>query len=405
MKKFFIILCLFLLCACSGEKEDQYTDEEYIEPINEVEVFKYLKDDLYTLLYKANGGVEIPSYILDFLGKELVDYKAIDYYGNEVDLNDYKDKNLIFEIAGNWCSHCKEQAKLYTDKILEKYKDVVFIQFFNEGTNEQIDSFYKEIGMDLPKNIIIIPEDKNLSNLILSNYNPQYYPAFLLFKDGKLSFVKTSSLTPEQMELSYDVAFKNPLTKEDLIDNDGNSIFKHRRNKEDVIADLSLSNYSLLKSLDNDNVTIDNTLKFIGKDFDFYSQYENDSTFKSEVDFLNYADRELVIIYLSENNDETIKLINECYKDNEDVSIIVLNVTDENNDELAIKLDAPLVSILNQVPRILNQISFYSFPSAVYVQKGIITGCYSNIKDVDSFKLSTNIFLKDNCIALVKNNH
>lgn len=405
MKKIIIILFILLLTACSSKKEEEYKEEEYIEPINEVEVFKYLKDDLYTLLYKANGGIEIKSNILDFFGKDLVDYKGKDFYQNEIDLNNYKDKNLILEVAGNWCSHCKEQALLYTDAILEKYNDLVFIQFFNEGDINQIKAFYTEIGMDIPDNIIIIPQDKNLSNLILSNYNPEYYPAFLFFKDGKLSWLKTSSLNTEEMDLCYDVAFKNPLTKEDLIDNNGNSIFSYRRNKEDVINDFSEANYSLLKSLDNDGVTIDNTLSFIGKEFDFYSQYENDSTFSSEVDFLDYVNKELAIIYVSEINDENIRLINECYDNNKDISIIILNVTDENNEELAAKLDPPVVSILNQVPRVLNQISFYSFPSAVYVQKGIITGCYSNIKDVDTFASSTNIFLKDNCIALVKNNH
>lgn len=44
---------LLFLVACNSK--DTNNDNKYIEPINEQEVFSYLKDDLYNLLYKANG--------------------------------------------------------------------------------------------------------------------------------------------------------------------------------------------------------------------------------------------------------------------------------------------------------------------------------------------------------------
>ncbi|MBR2578288.1 MAG: hypothetical protein IKE38_05075, partial [Erysipelotrichaceae bacterium] len=345
----------------------------------------------------------VPTYILEYLGNGLLDYVLTDINGQRIDLNDYRDKHLIIEVAGSWCSHCKDQALLYTDELLEAYPDIVFIQYFNEGSINEIKGFYAEIMHPLPDNVMIIPEDAEFSSRLLSTYNPKYYPGFLLFNEGRLSWIKVSSLTKEEMDLVYDLAYVNSLSKDDLTDEDGTSIFSYKRTKNDVISDLGEENYALLKSLDNDGRTIDNTLSYIGKDFGYRSQYENESAFTAETDFLDYEERDLVIIYCTVPDERSVRLINDFYAANPDVGVLVLNVTDQDNEKMAELLDPPVVSIMNQVPRILNEIVFDSYPSALYVKKGIISGAFSNIKDISLFNRSVDIFLRDTSIALVRN--
>lgn len=402
MKKILIIIMLLFLAACNSK--DTNNDNQYIEPINEQEVFSYLKDDLYNLLYKANGNKEIETYLLEYLGNDLIEYSAYDINDHIVDFNNFNDKKVIIEIAGTWCNHCKEQSLYHNEELLDKYKDITFIQFFNEGNKNQIKAFYAEIGKTIPDNIIVIPEDNILSNLILDSYNPKYYPGFLFFNEGKLSWVKISSLTVDEMDLCYDVAFNNNIFKDDLVDKDNVSIFTHKRGLEDVKNDLSESNYKLLESLDNDGDTIKNTLSFIGKEFDFYKQYENASDYNCDINFLDYLDSDLVVIYFNQSDESKVKLINDFYDSNTDIDIIVLNITDEDNEELSLKLKPKLVSIMNQVPKMFNEVVFKEVPSALYIQKGIITGAFSNINDLDLFNQSVDIFLKDSSIALLKNN-
>ena len=217
MKKLLILLlALCMLGGCSKQEApiDDETDKTvYIEPVNDVDVFGYLKKDVYDRLYKANGDKEVESYLLEYIGNDLIDYELTDIDGNTFELSDYKVSSLIIEIAGNWCSHCKDQALQYTDELLEAYPDLVFIQYFNEGDADEIKAFYAEIGHPMPENVIIVPEDNEFSSRLLSSYNPKFYPGFLFFKDGKLSWIKTSSLSREEMDLCYDVAFNNVLNK------------------------------------------------------------------------------------------------------------------------------------------------------------------------------------------------
>ena len=406
MKRLILALTFLLLVSCADKTipDGPQPAESYIEPVNDIEVFEYLRKDLRELLYKANGDEDVSTYILEYLGNDLLDETLTDIKGNTIELSDYLDKHLIIEVAGNWCSHCKDQALLYTDEVLEAYPDIVFIQFFNEGSVNEIKAFYAEIAHPLPDNVIIIPEDPGFSSRLLSTYNPKYYPGFLFFNEGKLSWIKVSSLTREETDMLYDIAFTDSFTRDDLLDEAGNSIFSHKRTKDDVRNDLSEENYGLLESLDNDGRSIDNTLSYIGKDFGYHSQYEDESSFTAETDFLDYEDRDLVIIYYNVPEEGSVQLINDFYNANPDVGVLVLNITDEDGERMAEVLDPPVVSIMNQVPKILNEIVFDSYPSALYVKKGTITGAFSNIGDISLFNKSVDIFLRDTSIALSRNN-
>ncbi|MDO4501263.1 MAG: hypothetical protein Q4B60_08365 [Erysipelotrichaceae bacterium] len=400
MKKLLILLLTVLLGACSSNTVDE-KKETYIKPYKEEEVFKYLNDDIYSILYSANNENEIETYALDKLGLDLPSYVLTDVYGNRVDLSEYKDKKLVIELSAYWCSHCKDQALLHTDKILEKYEDLIFINYFNEGDIEGIKAFYKDIGMDVPDNVICIPYDEGFSNLILNEINPKYYPSFLSFNNGVLTYVKGASFTTTEFDKAYDVMFNNPYTREDLVDYEGNSIFEHTRTKEDVKKDLG-DKYLLLEEIDNDEYSINLSLTIMGKDIGYLDQLSDESNFKSEVDFTDYENKDLAIISLYKPDDKSVELINQLYRENEDIEIIVLDVADDYTKEMADKLDCKVVSIMNQVPKTLNDISFLVYPSAIFVRKGIITGAYSNILNKEMFKRAKEIFLGENSIAIIK---
>lgn len=408
MKKLLVSLLLILLTACSAQAiDDKPIPEikEYIEPSSDVEIFDYLNKETHDLLYKANNNEDIKAYILEYLGKDLVDYTFTDYYGNQYNLGDFSDKKLMIEVSANWCTHCMKQASEYNDDLLANYQDICIIQYFNEGNKELIDAFYKEIGKPIPSNIIVVPEDEMFSNLLLSNYNPMYYPGFLLFNEGKLTFMRIAEFTKEEMDLAYDVAYNNALDLNKLTDENGKSIFTYRRSTNDVKEDLSEENIHKLEQLDNDHYTVNETLKFMGRKFDFYNQLENDSNFNAETNFLEYEDKNLVIVYLYEPDEQSIQLINDYYDGHgEDISVVVLNTADLGCEKMAEQISPPVISIMNQVPEILNDINFVSYPSCVFVEKGTITGTYSNIENIEMFNKATDMFIGDNSIALKNNN-
>ena len=406
MKKILTILMLFLLCACNEKEliDDNIENNNFIEPVSEIEVFEYLNDDTYNLLYKANDYEILDTISLKNLGKDLVDYTLYDYYGNVVNLNDYKDTKLVIELVTSNCSYCKNEAMTYIDDLKEGLGDITLIQYFMIGDSDGINSFYKEIEKDIPSNIIVIPCVKDFSSLIQKTYDLKATPTFLFFTNGKLSWYRVGLTSTNELNMFYDIAFENALDLNALVDKEGKSIFSYLRTSEDVKNELSDKNYQKLLDLDNDEYTISMTLDNIGKTFDFYDQLDDESSFTSEVNFLDYLDSDLMIVFVEDLSGEQVLMLNSFYQNNKDIEIIVLDTSDEDTKEKADKLDAKVVSIMNQIPSFLNEIDFVAYPSCLYIKEGIITGVYSNIESLEKLEESVDIFLKDTCIALTKNN-
>ncbi len=405
MKKILIILMTFLLCACTQEEasnnEETYT---FIESINETEIFDYLNSDTYNLLYEANNQEILDTTSLKNLGKDLLDYTLYDYYGNVVNLSDYKDSKLVIELVADYCSYCKNETMTYIDDLKESLGDITLIQYFMSGDSEGIESFYKDIEKAIPNNIIVIPCVKDFSSLMQNTYDLEATPTFLFFNNGKLTWYRVGTTSTYELNMFYDIAFENVLDLNDLVDEDGNSIFSYLRTSEDVKNDLSEDNYQKLLDLDNDEYTTSMTLDNLGKTFDFNNQLDDESSFTSEVNFLDYVDKDLMIVFIEDLSDEQVTMLNDFYQNNNDIEMIVLDISDEDTKEKADKLDAKVVSIMNQVPSFLNEIDFITYPSCLYIKEGIITGVYSNIENLEKLEESVDIFLKDTSIALTKNN-
>lgn len=413
MKKILTILMMFLLCACSSnaisvdydEDETSVTQSEFIEPTSEPDIFNLLNYDTKQLLYNANGKEDVDTYVIKNLGKELIDASLTDYNGNTINLADYKDKKLVIEVVASWCSHCKEQASTYNDYLLEALgDDVTFIQYFANGDKSNIDAFYSEVGIDVPSNIVICINNEEVTNKLLTEYELSLTPSFYFFDSGILTWEVTGTLDSTNYELFKDIAFNKALDLSTLTDSDGKDILSYIRSEEDVKKDLSEANYSKIEALDNDGYTTSLTLKYMGSDFGFNNVLSNESEFTSEVYFSDYVNSELIIVFINEYNADYIKMINDFTSKHSDINVIVLNTSDENNDQIASAVDAKVVSIMNEVPEVLNDINMSAFPSALFIKEGTITGAYSNIESSDKLFEAYNLFLTDNSIALLANN-
>ena len=272
------------------------------------------------------------------------------------------------------------------------------------GDKEGIDAFYKEVEKDIPDNVFVVPSVKEFSDLVQNTYDINATPTFLFFNNGSLTWYRVGPTSSYELDMFYDIAFNDGFNLNNLTDEDGNSIFSYLRTDEDVKNDLSAENYQKLVALDNDNYTVSMTLSNMGKTFDFTDQLDDESVFYSEVNFLDYINSDLMIVFVDELNDDEVNMLNAFYQNNKDVEMIVLDISDENTKEKADSLDANVVSIMNQVPSFLSDVDFINFPSCLYVKEGTITGVYSNIESLEKLEESVGIFLKDTSIALSKNN-
>ena len=407
MKKVALILLIFLLAACNTNSSDIKNDTEtleFIKPIEDKEIFSYLNDDAASILKSANSGKSMSNKALENLGKTLPDLTLKTIDNKEVKLSDYQNQKLVIEVVSIYCSHCKDQTYKYTDEMLDLLDGVTFIQFFIDGQEDSIKSFYKEINKDIDSRVLVCTKDDDFNAYLKNTLDVDATPTFLFFNNNALSFFKVGLLDIESFNNLYDVAIENAFDISNLTDSEGNSIFTHIRTSDDVLKDLSEDSYNKIKTLDNDDSTVNLTLNNIGKAFDFTNQLDDESSFTSEVNFIDYINSNLMIIRVSEYDETFFDLLNEFYKENKDVKMIVINMSDEDNQKMADKLDMPFCSVLNQIPEKLNEENLGTNPACIFVMQGIITGIYSNIDSLDDLTLAKNTFLTDQSIALVKNN-
>lgn len=156
-------------------------------------------------------------------------------------------------------------------------------------------------------------------------------------------------------------------------------------------------------SLDNDEKTTYLTLKHIGQTFDFNNQYNDESNFRSEIDFnVDYTNDQIAFIMMSGYDEELINTINSFYETNKDIKVFVINTSDKDNEKIADELKAPLASIMNKIPKFLDSGELGNYPSVLFVQDSIITGIYSNFDTIDNLNSAKELFLGTNSIAIAK---
>ena len=401
MKKIILVLLLILFGCSNTETTNELT---YIEPVKEGKLFDFLNADTKALLKDVNNGQDVENTTLKNLGKDLPDYDLDTINGDVVKLSDYSNSKLVIEVVSTYCSHCKEQALNNNPYIVSNHSDVTFITYFVNGDIDSVNAFYKEIGVEHnnPNELITIKNER-LNDYMSQNYSFNATPTYYFFNKGKMTWCNVGTIDKEDFESLYEFAFNTKFDTKDLTTDDGTSIFDYIRSIDDVKNDIDEDKYNKLVSLDNDEKTTYLTLKHIGQTFDFNNQYNDESNFKSEIDFnIDYTKDQIAFIMVSGYDPELIDIINSFYETNKDIKIFVINTSDKDNEKIADELMAPLASIMNKIPKFLDSGELGNYPSVLFVQNSIITGIYSNFDTVDNLNSAKELFLGSDSIAIAK---
>jgi len=422
MKKLLTLLTVLLFLTGCGSNSTKSASKEidtskYIDRAVLVNYVDFLNDETKAIVKAAdtteNG---ISNKDLLRLGKPLCAIKVTDYNGKELNFVDLQNKKVILEVVAEWCGNCQSQAKNLTPKLLETLpSDVVFIQYFNVGTVDQINEFYKKLEMPVPSNIIILPQNDELKNYLTNDLLLEYYPSFLFFNNGILTWSSWGDFTSDSYKKVEDIAFKNPLDLSKLVDNDGNTIFANGRSTADVMEDLSEESINKLKAIDpkGNNASLNTTLKIIGTPIDYskISKVDKNDTPLIE-DFSKYKDEDVIVLYTTIDPDyieSDYKLFNEIIAANPDQKFIVLlKQTDEgtkNNIKYNNEIVGAEVSMGEaNVPDDLLDLQIDRVPVAVFVEKGVVTGAITAIENADMVKNNISVFFGDGSVALKSNN-
>ena len=401
MKKIILVL-LLILFGCSNEQASNTVT--YIEPVKEGKLFDFLNADTKALLKDVNNGQDAENTTLKNLGKDLPDYDLDTINGDVVKLSEYKDSKLVIEVVSTYCNHCKEQALNNNPYIVSNHSDVTFITYFVNGDIDSVNAFYKEIGVEHnnPNELITIKNEK-LNDYMSQNYSFNATPTYYFFNKGKMTWCNVGTIDKEDFESLYEFAFNTKFDTKDLTTDDGTSIFDYIRSIDDVKNDIDEDKYNKLVSLDNDEKTTYLTLKHIGQTFDFNNQYNDESNFRSEIDFnIDYTEDQIAFIMMSGYDEELINTINSFYETNKDIKVFVINTSDKDNEKIADESKALLASIMNKIPKFLDSGELGNYPSILFVQDSIITGIYSNFDTVDNLNSAKELFLGIDSIAVTK---
>ncbi len=370
MKKLVLVLLCLVLCSCTKTNEEI----TYIEPVNDLYLFDYLKEDVQDVLFKANGYDTVENNYLKMIGEKLPEDLEVETYdGSILNFNDLKDKTVILEAVANWCTHCQDQTK-NNNPDLEDMDDVVFIQYFNVGDKEEIKTFYEEIEMEIPDNIIIIPHDDNLKEYV-DSLHPLYYPSFFIYRNGILFFATSASLTYD------DYAIIRSIDNIDLLDENGQDVRNLLRDRYALYDDLSIDDQAFVDSLSSDNKSL--LLNNIGKKVDYSDTYifhNNDLYNISDLSF--YQDKNVIFYYLmldGEDDQQKVDDLNTFISENKNLEVIaVLSEGSHSSiffyEGLERQIDAVVTTSDSDLPKVIYNFDFETYPAFVFVEKGTITG-------------------------------
>lgn len=410
LKRILILLIACLLCSCSKEVPKDEDSILYIEPVRSVRIFDELDPELQNRIRMASGDSDPGNYKFRMLFKDVYDGQLQDIDGETISLRDYD--RLFVEVVSVKCSHCKKQLE-YIDEFSRK-QDVTLLQYFNVGDRDQIIAFYEEAGVAIPENIIIVPNDADFKDYLLKELGIELYPTMLSYYDGKLSFIFDGEMDMEQYEKFYDISFVNRLSEEDLVDEQGNSIIKKERTIDDVRDSLSQDNLSRLQELDNDGITSEFTFSIMGSVFDYDSKDAGkNGAFINEIDdYERYRSSRTVLIYVSLKNTQEVhkvEYVNELIKGHDGYEFIVVLVEGMDSSSVIlsnmnVKFSCPVVSLSADLPQGFYIPTRAEYPYAVFVDRSVVTGGYSNIESKEKFAEALDLFLSEDSIAYVKNN-
>lgn len=409
MKKIICLLVtLLLLCSCSY-KNPKHSIDEYVKPLNEVNFYNELADDIKETLDPLYGSVTVNNNLLQMVDKKLTDLIVEDYYGNTINFNDYQDENIILEIVQYSCEHCLKQVPL-TENIVNN-EGITFIQYFAWGDKEQIDDFYDRANMSMSDKVIVIPQNDELSSYVTS-LEVDSTPTFLFFNHSKLTFACIAELSYPMYQNIKEYAYKdNTYSINDFVNNEGILVFDLNRSYDDVLNDLSTINKDKLAKIDNSEEI---TVNVIGKELKLNELYEaNENPIYTIDSYEKYYDKPFVVFYIGyikNNLEKDVAIVNEFAEKHKDLNMltILMDTKDLQTSSLfkdrKLKLSTDVVSSNAEIPKQFLDTSVVSYPAALFIQDNVFTGGCHSFASSETLERAYETFLGEESIALISNN-
>ena len=409
MKKLLCVLLFLFFSACA--KEDiEPVKEEYIDPVKDVFIFAEVDSSLQKRLKEAHNGFDYRNYQFAMMYKDICSGVITDIDHKVYDLDQYE--NIVLQVVSTECEHCHRQIEII-DRFL-KETDALFIQYFNVGNASEIKDLYEELDVEIPEGLCVVERDEDLKDYIKDYLKIEKYPTLVCFKNGKVSFCAEGETDPETFLKIDRIAFHELIQKEELVDSRGIDLLTLNRSMEEVKNSLSVANQKKIEELDHDSYTEELTYRLIGNPLDFTKTAGNGSgIYVSDIsDFVPYEQEELVLIYtyLRDNSEtEKVDYINELIDSNDTVKYIVVLIEGAESSSAALRnmkngFHCPVVSILGYMPDDFFRFGLIAYPTAVFVEKGVFAGAYSDIENKEKFNQAIEMFLGDDSLAYKKNN-
>lgn len=186
-------------CASQTTEENTTPKEETVHvSVYRGEYLNLLDADAVNEIYGM--GFSLDDGEVAMLGADLSSFTFTDYDGNEVHLP--TSGPYVVEILGSWCQYCQRLTKEVLQEALDE--GITVYQFFLSAENEDIDSFYSEVGFDRPEGVVALRNCSDFEDWINEKGISSVPQSLFVNEEGKVSMSHIGYTDYEAFKELYD---------------------------------------------------------------------------------------------------------------------------------------------------------------------------------------------------------
>ena len=219
------LIALLALSACGNN-----TNEEAKEDTVRVSIYKdaYLnllgEDNLNTL--KELGLDEIEDGEVTLFGTDLSTYTFTDYDGNTVNLS---GGPYILEVLSSGCKYCQKLTRESLQPALDN--DIQVYQYFISSSNDDIDNFYSEDGINKLDGVVILRDCSSLEGMLRKKELNSVPLTMIVDENGKISITHIGYIETDTYLSLYNYGLNNKLYELDI---DGLNLYSYLKRQTKI---------------------------------------------------------------------------------------------------------------------------------------------------------------------------
>ena len=219
------LIALLALSACGNN-----TNEEAKEDTVRVSIYKdaYLnllgEDNLNTL--KELGLDEIEDGEVTLFGTDLSTYTFTDYDGNTVNLS---GGPYILEVLSSGCKYCQKLTRESLQPALDN--DIQVYQYFISSSNDDVDNFYREAGINKLDGVVILRDCSSLEGMLRKNELNSVPLTVIVDENGKISITHIGYIETDTYLSLYNYGLNNKLYELDI---DGLNLYSYLKRQTKI---------------------------------------------------------------------------------------------------------------------------------------------------------------------------